>query len=116
MWMSCYCMRTPFFLEKRCIKLLHQLTLTNNCIKKLLLRGSPIKLALLDWKTLLPIKFMNLFLKLISDKSCFVVSNLNEFGFLFTKGQVKQKISSGGKYVSVNIGPVQVVSSEQVIT
>ncbi|KAL3835699.1 hypothetical protein ACJIZ3_010435 [Penstemon smallii] len=29
-------------------------------------------------------------------------------------GQVKQKISSGGKYVSVNIGPVQVVSSEQV--
>ncbi|KAK6160401.1 hypothetical protein DH2020_003782 [Rehmannia glutinosa] len=30
------------------------------------------------------------------------------------EGQVKQKISSGGKYVSVNIGPVQVVSSEQV--
>ncbi|CAA0826960.1 Unknown protein [Striga hermonthica] len=30
------------------------------------------------------------------------------------QGQVKQKISSGGKYVSVNIGPVQVVSSEQV--
>lgn len=29
-------------------------------------------------------------------------------------GQVKQKMSSGGKYVSVNIGPVQVVSSEQV--
>ncbi|KAK3040860.1 hypothetical protein RJ639_029204 [Escallonia herrerae] len=28
-------------------------------------------------------------------------------------GQVKQKISSGGKYISVNIGPVQVVSSEQ---
>ncbi|KAH6798117.1 phosphoribosylformylglycinamidine synthase [Perilla frutescens var. hirtella] len=30
------------------------------------------------------------------------------------EGQVKQKMSSGGKYVSVNIGPVQVVSSEQV--
>ncbi|XP_057776971.1 uncharacterized protein LOC130995630 isoform X2 [Salvia miltiorrhiza] len=30
------------------------------------------------------------------------------------EGQVRQKISSGGKYVSVNIGPVQVVSSEQV--
>ncbi|XP_075495098.1 uncharacterized protein LOC142532647 [Primulina tabacum] len=30
------------------------------------------------------------------------------------EGQVKQKISSGGKYVSVNIGPVRVVSSEQV--
>jgi len=27
---------------------------------------------------------------------------------------VKQKVSSRGKYVSVNIGPVQVVSSEQV--
>ncbi|GKB28718.1 putative YbeD-like domain-containing protein [Tanacetum coccineum] len=31
-----------------------------------------------------------------------------------SQGQVKQKMSSGGKYVSVNIGPVQVVSSEQV--
>ncbi|KAI3717758.1 hypothetical protein L1987_69565 [Smallanthus sonchifolius] len=30
------------------------------------------------------------------------------------QGHVKQKMSSGGKYVSVNIGPVQVVSSEQV--
>ncbi|KMT07457.1 hypothetical protein BVRB_6g150760 isoform A [Beta vulgaris subsp. vulgaris] len=30
------------------------------------------------------------------------------------EGQVKQKSSSGGKYVSVNIGPVQVSSSEQV--
>lgn len=30
------------------------------------------------------------------------------------EGQVKQKISSRGKYVSVNIGPVQVSSSEQV--
>lgn len=29
---------------------------------------------------------------------------------------MKQKISSGGKYVSVNIGPVQVVSSEQVLS
>jgi hypothetical protein len=27
---------------------------------------------------------------------------------------VRQKVSSRGKYVSVNIGPVQVVSSEQV--
>ncbi|XP_062005763.1 uncharacterized protein LOC133722933 [Rosa rugosa] len=30
------------------------------------------------------------------------------------EGRVKQKLSSGGKYVSVNIGPVQVISSEQV--
>ncbi|KAF5746436.1 hypothetical protein HS088_TW06G00607 [Tripterygium wilfordii] len=30
------------------------------------------------------------------------------------EGHVRQKVSSGGKYVSVNIGPVQVVSSEQV--
>ncbi|OIW14666.1 hypothetical protein TanjilG_33008 [Lupinus angustifolius] len=30
------------------------------------------------------------------------------------RGRVKQKLSSRGKYVSVNIGPVQVVSSEQV--
>ncbi|GKC77689.1 hypothetical protein Tco_1128463, partial [Tanacetum coccineum] len=29
------------------------------------------------------------------------------------QGQVKQKMSSGGKYVSVNIGPVQVISSEK---
>lgn len=29
---------------------------------------------------------------------------------------MKQKISSGGKYVSVNIGPVQVISSEQVLS
>ncbi|KAI3728402.1 hypothetical protein L6452_17037 [Arctium lappa] len=30
------------------------------------------------------------------------------------QGQVKQKFSSGGKYVSVNIGPVQIASSKQV--
>ncbi|KAM1103209.1 hypothetical protein EV1_011895 [Malus domestica] len=30
------------------------------------------------------------------------------------EGHVRQKISSRGKYVSVNIGPVQVISSEQV--
>ncbi|KAI5600839.1 hypothetical protein POPTR_001G056500v4 [Populus trichocarpa] len=30
------------------------------------------------------------------------------------EGRVRQKVSSRGKYVSVNIGPVQVVSSEQV--
>ncbi|KAH7664093.1 YbeD/HP0495-like protein [Dioscorea alata] len=30
------------------------------------------------------------------------------------EGRVTQKLSSGGKYVSVNIGPIQVVSSEQV--
>ncbi|XP_057422489.1 uncharacterized protein LOC130716300 [Lotus japonicus] len=30
------------------------------------------------------------------------------------QGQVKQKLSSGGKYVSVNIGPIEVVSFEQV--
>ncbi|XP_038713652.1 uncharacterized protein LOC120007476 isoform X2 [Tripterygium wilfordii] len=29
------------------------------------------------------------------------------------EGRVRQKVSSRGKYVSVNIGPVQVVSSEQ---
>lgn len=29
---------------------------------------------------------------------------------------MKQKVSSGGKYVSVNIGPVQVISSEQVLS
>ncbi|PWA57487.1 hypothetical protein CTI12_AA409490 [Artemisia annua] len=29
------------------------------------------------------------------------------------QGKVKQKLSSGGKYVSVNIGPVQIVSSKQ---
>ncbi|XP_060185458.1 uncharacterized protein LOC132614924 isoform X2 [Lycium barbarum] len=38
----------------------------------------------------------------------------NEWLALDKKGQVKQKLSSGGKYVSVNIGPIQVVSSEQV--
>ncbi|KAI3733344.1 hypothetical protein L6452_12787 [Arctium lappa] len=30
------------------------------------------------------------------------------------QGHVKQRVSSGGKYVSVNIGPVQVISREQV--
>ncbi|KAB1225823.1 hypothetical protein CJ030_MR1G027851 [Morella rubra] len=30
------------------------------------------------------------------------------------KGRVRQKVSSRGKYVSVNIGPIQVISSEQV--
>jgi len=30
------------------------------------------------------------------------------------QGRVKHKLSARGKYVSVNIGPVQVVSSEQV--
>ncbi|XP_021900646.1 uncharacterized protein LOC110816663 [Carica papaya] len=30
------------------------------------------------------------------------------------EGSVRQKLSKRGKYVSVNIGPVQVVSSEQV--
>lgn len=30
------------------------------------------------------------------------------------EGRVRQKVSSRGKYVSVNIGPVQVISSEQV--
>lgn len=30
------------------------------------------------------------------------------------QGSVKHKVSARGKYVSVNIGPVQVVSSEQV--
>ncbi|MFS7958988.1 putative YbeD-like domain superfamily protein [Helianthus anomalus] len=31
------------------------------------------------------------------------------------QGYVKRRVSSGGKYVSVNIGPVRVVSREQVI-
>ncbi|RYR17001.1 hypothetical protein Ahy_B03g061815 [Arachis hypogaea] len=35
------------------------------------------------------------------------------FDIMF-QGCVKQKSSSGGKYVSVNIGPIEVVSSEQV--
>ncbi|KAF5443559.1 hypothetical protein F2P56_036106 [Juglans regia] len=30
------------------------------------------------------------------------------------EGRVRQKVSSRGKYVSVNIGPIQVISSEQV--
>ncbi|GAV90824.1 DUF493 domain-containing protein [Cephalotus follicularis] len=30
------------------------------------------------------------------------------------EGRVRQKLSSRGKYVSVNIGPIQVISSEQV--
>ena len=34
----------------------------------------------------------------------------------FVQGQVTQKISSRGKYVSVKIGPIRVVSSEQVAT
>ncbi|KVH95678.1 Uncharacterized protein family UPF0250 [Cynara cardunculus var. scolymus] len=34
--------------------------------------------------------------------------------FVQSMGQVKQKLSSGGKYVSVNIGPVQIASSKQV--
>jgi len=33
----------------------------------------------------------------------------------FAQGRVSQKLSSRGKYVSVNIGPIRVVSSEQVI-
>lgn len=32
----------------------------------------------------------------------------------FAQGRVSQKLSSRGKYVSVNIGPIRVVSSEQV--
>ncbi|KAJ0896020.1 putative YbeD-like domain superfamily protein [Helianthus annuus] len=31
------------------------------------------------------------------------------------QGHVKRRVSSGGKYVSVNIGPIRVVSKEQVI-
>ncbi|KAK9120103.1 hypothetical protein Scep_018196 [Stephania cephalantha] len=36
------------------------------------------------------------------------------FSRMTKKGRVRQKLSSRGKYVSVKIGPVQVVSSEQV--
>lgn len=39
---------------------------------------------------------------------------MSDLDVWYMQGQVKQKVSSGGKYVSVNIGPVQVVSSEQV--
>ncbi|GAU16652.1 hypothetical protein TSUD_326020 [Trifolium subterraneum] len=38
----------------------------------------------------------------------------NEWVALDKKGSVKHKLSARGKYVSVNIGPVQVISSEQV--
>ncbi|XP_068666200.1 uncharacterized protein [Aristolochia californica] len=38
----------------------------------------------------------------------------NEWLALDQKGRITQKVSSRGKYVSVNIGPVRVVSSEQV--
>ncbi|XP_022151741.1 uncharacterized protein LOC111019651 isoform X2 [Momordica charantia] len=38
----------------------------------------------------------------------------NEWIALDQKGKVRHKLSSKGKYVSVNIGPVQVISSEQV--
>jgi Protein of unknown function (DUF493) len=36
------------------------------------------------------------------------------FDDIFCQGRVSQKVSSRGKYVSVNIGPICVVSSEQV--
>ncbi|ONK77796.1 uncharacterized protein A4U43_C02F10760, partial [Asparagus officinalis] len=32
-----------------------------------------------------------------------------------TKGQVTRKLSSRGKYISVNIGPIRVHSSEQIV-
>nr|XP_029119480.1 uncharacterized protein LOC105042118 isoform X2 [Elaeis guineensis] len=38
----------------------------------------------------------------------------DEWLVLDQKGHVTQKLSSRGKYVSVNIGPIRVVSSEQV--
>lgn len=41
-------------------------------------------------------------------------TNLINISSCFQQGRVRQKVSSRGKYVSVNIGPVQVVSSEQV--
>ncbi|KAI8526844.1 hypothetical protein RHMOL_Rhmol12G0028600 [Rhododendron molle] len=45
--------------------------------------------------------------------STFYVVNYNSQTFLML-GQVKHKLSTRGKYVSVNIGPVRVISSEQV--
>ncbi|KAL4563325.1 hypothetical protein LXL04_027366 [Taraxacum kok-saghyz] len=40
---------------------------------------------------------------------------MKELGLGFLGGRVKQKLSSGGKYVSVNIGPVQILSNNQLI-
>ena len=42
----------------------------------------------------------------------FLIINLTHFEC--QQGRVTQKLSSRGKYVSVNIGPIRVVSSEQV--
>lgn len=47
-------------------------------------------------------------------RACTTNKYLIALTYLFSQGQVRQKVSSRGKYVSVNIGPVQVVSSEQV--
>lgn len=44
---------------------------------------------------------------------CYIFINMCQYPIL-KQGRVTQKLSSRGKYVSVNIGPVQVVSSEQV--
>ncbi|KAF9625899.1 hypothetical protein IFM89_027676 [Coptis chinensis] len=46
-----------------------------------------------------------------NENTVFAVSVNSRLTF---KDRVTQKVSSGGKYVSVNIGPVEVVSSEQV--
>ncbi|KAF8399962.1 hypothetical protein HHK36_015834 [Tetracentron sinense] len=46
----------------------------------------------------------------------FVKQPLRSRPYVLQQGCVKQKLSSRGKYVSVNIGPVQVVSSEQVLS
>jgi hypothetical protein len=43
-----------------------------------------------------------------------VVDHLIRMLTYWLQGSVKHKLSARGKYVSVNIGPVQVVSSEQV--
>ncbi|PPS10521.1 hypothetical protein GOBAR_AA10104 [Gossypium barbadense] len=42
------------------------------------------------------------------------VEAISQLAQLRLNGRVRRKVSSRGKYVSVNIGPVQVVSSEQV--
>ncbi|KAL4571006.1 hypothetical protein LXL04_017756 [Taraxacum kok-saghyz] len=44
-----------------------------------------------------------------------VVAVESVFQHPIPQGRVKQKLSSGGKYVSVNIGPVQILSNNQLI-
>lgn len=58
---------------------------------------------------LLPVSFYNHSLDLFL--ACYSCMYMLKW---FAQGRVSQKLSSGGKYVSVKIGPIRVVSSEQV--